>query len=110
MNEELSNIWNYLGNLEGTHAYLENMENLLIMLEETYFMKGNIDLNNIEDMYDLWREYKYCQSLLFTINQCITEYNIELRKNIDNIYDSVKILKNSSSDFEKSFIKSNLAA
>ncbi len=52
-------------------------------------------------MYTLWRDYKYRQSLLFTINRCLNLYNSELSKSIYKIYDSVKSLKSQSSDDEQ---------
>lgn len=91
--EEVSKVWNYLGNLEGVLFRIEELQNLLIILEENYFLKNEVDLNNLEDMYSLWREYKYSQSLLSTINYCIDNYKSELSDNIYKVYDSIKILK-----------------
>lgn len=99
--QELSNIWNYLGNLEGALFKLEELQDLLVILEEGYFDKDHVDLNNASDMYTLWRDYKYRQSLLFTINRCLNLYNSELSASIYKIYDSVKILKSQSSDEDK---------
>lgn len=99
--QELSNIWGYLGNLEGALFKLEELEDLLVILEEGYFDKDHVDLNNASDMYTLWRDYKYRQSLLFTINRCLNLYNSELRESIYKIYDSVKILKSPSSNEEQ---------
>lgn len=76
--QELSNIWGYLGNLEGALFKLEELQDLLVILEEGYFDKDHVDLNNASDMYTLWRDYKYRQSLLFTINRCLNLYNSEL--------------------------------
>lgn len=76
--QELSNIWGYLGNLEGALFKLEELQDLLVILEEGYFDKDHVDLNNASDMYTLWRDYKYHQSLLFTINRCLNLYNSEL--------------------------------
>lgn len=99
--QELSNIWGYLGNLEGALFKLEELQDLLVILEEGYFDKDHVDLNNASDMYTLWRDYKYRQSLLFTINRCLNLYNSELRESIYKIYDSVKILKFPSSNEEQ---------
>lgn len=99
--QELSNIWGYLGNLEGALFKLEELQDLLVILEEGYFNKDHVDLNNASDMYTLWRDYKYRQSLLFTINRCLNLYNSELSKSIYKIYDSVKILKSPSSNEEQ---------
>lgn len=99
--QELSNIWGYLGNLEGALFKLEELQDLLVILEEGYFDKDHVDLNNASDMYTLWRDYKYRQSLLFTINRCLNLYNSELSKSIYKIYDSVKILKSPSSNEEQ---------
>lgn len=105
--EEVSKIWDYLGNLEGTLFKLEDLENLLIILEENYFEKGEVDLYNNSDMYSLWRDYKYNQSLLFTINYCIRQYNSELKENIYKIYDSVKILKSQTSIKDETVVNLN---
>ena len=43
---ELSDIWDKLGNLEGAIFQLEDLEKLLIILEEGYFDKSNVDLKN----------------------------------------------------------------
>lgn len=99
--QELSKIWEYLGNLEGALFKLEELQDLLIILEEGYFDKNHVDLNNIDDMYTLWRNYKYHQSLLFTINRCLNLYNSELSKSIYKIYDSIKFLKSQSSNNEQ---------
>ena len=77
------------------------MQDLLVILEEGYFDKDHVDLNNSSDMYTLWRDYKYHQSLLFTINRCLNLYNSELSESIYKIYDSVKILKSPSSNEEQ---------
>lgn len=95
--QELSNIWDYLGNLEGALFKLEELQDLLI---EGYFDKDPVDLNNASDMYTLWRDYKYRQSLLFTISHCLNLYNSELSESIYKIYDSVKSLKCQSSNCE----------
>lgn len=105
--EEVSKIQDYLGNLEGTLFRLEDLENLLIILEENYFEKGEIDLYNTSDMYSLWRDYKYNQSLLFTINYCIRLYNSKLKENIYKIYDSVKVLKSQITIDNKSIVNLN---
>ena len=99
--QELSNIWGYLGNLEGALFKLEELQDLLVILEEGYFDKDHVDLNNASDMYTLWRDYKYRQSLLFTINRCLNLYNSELNESIYKICDSVKILKSPSSNEEQ---------
>lgn len=99
--QELSNIWGYLGNLEGALFKLEELQDLLVILEEGYFDKDHVDLNNASDMYTLWRDYKYRQSLLFTINRCLNLYKSELSESIYKIYDSVKILKSPSSNEEQ---------
>lgn len=99
--QELSNIWGYLGNLEGALFKLEELQDLLVILEEGYFDKDHVDLNNASDMYTLWRDYKYRQSLLFTINRCLNLYNSELSESIYKICDSVKILKSPSSNEEQ---------
>lgn len=99
--QKLSNIWDYLGNLEGTLFKLEELQDLLVILEEGYFDKKHVDLNNANDMYTLWRDYKYRQSLLFTINRCLNLYNSELSESIYKIYDSVKILNSPSSNKEQ---------
>lgn len=99
--QELSNIWDYLGNLEGTLFKLQELQDLFVILEEEYFDKGHIDLNNASDMYSLWRNYKYSQSLLFTIDRCLNLYNSELSEGIYKIYDSVKSLKSQSSNNEQ---------
>lgn len=99
--QELSNIWGYLGNLEGALFKLEELQDLLVILEEGYFDKDHVDLNNASDMYTLWRDYKYRQSLLFTINRCLNLYNSKLSESIYKIYDSVKILKSPSSNEEQ---------
>ena len=99
--QELSNIWGYLGNLEGALFKLEELQDLLVILEEGYFDKDHVDLNNASDMYTLWRDYKYRQSLLFTINRCLNLYNSGLSESIYKIYDSVKILKSPSSNEEQ---------
>ena len=99
--QELSNIWGYLGNLEGALFKLEELQDLLVILEEGYFDKDHVDLNNASDMYTLWRDYKYRQSLLFTINRCLNLYTSELSESIYKIYDSVKILKSPSSNEEQ---------
>ena len=99
--QEFSNIWGYLGNLEGALFKLEELQDLLVILEEGYFDKDHVDLNNASDMYTLWRDYKYRQSLLFTINLCLNLYNSELSESIYKIYDSVKILKSPSSNEEQ---------
>lgn len=91
--QELSNIWNYLGNLEGVLCKLEELQDLLIILEEGYFDKDHIDLNNDSDMYTLWRDYKYRQSLLSTIKRCMNLYNSELSVTTYKLYDSLKNLK-----------------
>lgn len=96
--QEPNNIWEYLSNLEENLFKLEELQDLLIILEEGYFNKNHVDLNNASDMYTLWRDYKYHQSLLFTINRCLNLYNSELSENIYKIYDSVKILKSPSSN------------
>ncbi len=70
------------------------------MLEKNSFAKNRIDRNNINDMYNLWRDYKYRQSLLFTINRCLNLYNSELTESIYKIYDSVKSLKSQFSNCE----------
>lgn len=98
--QELNAIWDYLGNLEGALFKLEELEDLLVILEEGYFDKNHVDLDNASDMYTLWRDYKYRQSLLFTINRCLNLYNSELSDSIYKIYDSVKSLKYHSSDEE----------
>lgn len=98
--QELSNIWDYLGNLEGALFKLEELQDLLIILEEGYFNKDHVDLNNASDMYTLWRDYKYHQSLLFTISRCLNLYNSKLSESIYKIYDSVKYLKCQSSNCE----------
>ena len=54
--QELSNIWGYLGNLEGALFKLEELQDLLVILEEGYFDKDHVDLNNASDMYTLWRD------------------------------------------------------
>ena len=77
---------------------LEELQDLLVILEEGYFDKDHVDLNNASDMYTLWRDYKYRQSLLFTINRCLNLYNSELSESIYKIYDSVKSLKSQSSN------------
>ena len=94
--QELSNILGYLGNLEGDLFKLEELQDLLVILEEGYFDKDHVDLNNASDMYTLWRDYKYRQSLLFTINRCLNLYNSELSESIYKIYDSVKSLRSQS--------------
>lgn len=99
--QELSNIWSYLGNLEGALFKLEELQDLLVILEEGYFDKNHVDLNNASDMYTLWRDYKYRQSLLFTINRCLNLYNSELSESIYRIYDSVKSLKSQSTNNEQ---------
>ena len=99
--QSLSEIWEYLGNLEGVLFKLEELQDLLIILEEGYFNKNHVDLNNIDDMYTLCRNYKYHQSLLFTINHCLNLYNSELSKSIYKIYDSIKFLKSQSSNTEQ---------
>lgn len=100
MEQELNNIWDYLGSLEGALFKLEELQDLLVILEEGYFDKDHVDLNNTSDMYTLWRDYKYRQSLLFTINRCLNLYNSELGESIYKIYDSVKSLKSQSSNCE----------
>ena len=94
--QELSNILEYLGNLEGVLFKLEELQDLLVILEEGYFDKDHVDLNNASDMYTLWKDYKYRQSLLFTINRCLNLYNSELSGSIYKIYDSVKSLRSQS--------------
>lgn len=51
--EELNEISDYLGDLEGTLFKLQKLQDLLLILEEGYFDKNNVDLNKIEDMYFL---------------------------------------------------------
>ena len=96
--QEISNIWDYLGNLEAALFKLEELQDLLVILEEGYFDKDHVDLNNSSDMYTLWRDYKYRQSLLSTINRCLNLYNSELNENIYKIYGSIKILKSPHSN------------
>lgn len=98
--QKLSNILDYLGSLENALFKLEELQDLLIILEEGYFDKDHVDLNNASDMYTLWRDYKYRQSLLFTISRCLNLYNSELSESIYKIYDSVKSLKCQSSNCE----------
>lgn len=95
--QELNEIWSYLSDLEGALFKLEELQNLLLILEEGYFDKNKVDLNNIEDMYSLWREYKYHQSLLFTIEHCLVLYNKELSSGIYKIYDFIRDIKSKSS-------------
>lgn len=92
INQELSNIGDHLGNLESALSKLEELQDLLVILEEGYFDKDHVDLNNASDMYTLWRDYKYRQSLLFTISRCLDLYNSELNENIYKIYDVVRSL------------------
>lgn len=108
--QELTNIWGYLGNLEGTLFKLEELQDLLIILEEGYFDKDHVDLNNASDMYTLWSDYKYRQSLLFTITRCLELYNSELSKNIYKIYDSIKSLNSLSFNNEQKISNINKAA
>lgn len=96
--QELSEIWWYLGDLEGALFKLEELEDLLLILEEGYFEKKKVDLNNFEDMYSLWREYKYHQSLLVTIERCLELYNKELSSGIYKIYDVIKDMKSKSTN------------
>lgn len=49
--QELSNIWDYLGKLETALFKLEELEDLLIIFEEGYFDKRSVDLYNTSDMY-----------------------------------------------------------
>ena len=100
MEKELNNIWKHLGSLEGALFKLEELQDLLVILEEGYFYKDHVELNNPDDMYNLWRDYKYRQSLLFTINRCLNLYNSELTESIYKIYDSVKSLKSQFSSCE----------
>jgi len=99
--QELSKIWDYLGNLENALFKLEELQDLLVIFEEGYFDKSHIDLDSASDMYTLWRDYKYRQSLLFTISRCLDLYNIELSENIYKIYDTVKCLKSQYSNDEQ---------
>ena len=108
--QELSNIWDYLGKLETALFKLEELEDLLIIFEEGYFDKRSVDLYNTSDMYTLWRNYKYRQSLLFTINLCLGTYNSELNENIYKIYDSVRCLKSQSSNNQESSHINEIAA
>ena len=105
--QEISNIWNYLGNLEGALFKLEELQDLLVILEEGYFDKDHVDLDNTSNMYTLWRDYKYRQSLLFTINRCLNLYNSELSENIYKIYDAVKSLKTQVSNNEQKITSIN---
>lgn len=108
--QELSNIWDYLGKLETALFKLEELEDLLIIFEEGYFDKRSVVLYNTSDMYTLWRNYKYRQSLLFTINRCLGTYNSELNENIYKIYDSVRCLKSQSSNNQESSHINEIAA
>ena len=105
--QEISNIWNYLGNLEGALFKLEELQDLLVILEEGYFDKDHVDLDNTSDMYTLWRDYKYRQSLLSTINRCLNLYNSELSESIYKIYNAVKSLKNQASNNEQKITSIN---
>lgn len=108
MEKELDNIWEHLGSLEGTLFKLEELQDLLVILEEGYFDKDHVELNNPDDMYNLWRDYKYRQSLLFTINRCLNLYNSELTENIYKIYNSVKSLKSQSFNSEPTISHINM--
>ena len=55
----------------------------------------------------LWGEYKYRQSLLFTVNHYLNLYNSELSKSIYKIYDSVKSLKSQSFNDEQKIFHIN---
>ena len=101
---ELSDIWDKLGNLEGAIFQLEDLEKLLIIFEEGYFDKSNVDLKNSEDMYTLWREYKLKQSLLYTIQRCLSSCTDLFKNNVYQIFDSVKALKIHNSDTNNNLI------
>ena len=46
----------------------------------------------------LWREYKFKQSLLFTIQRCLCSCTEQIKDNVYQIYNLVKILKNQDSN------------
>ena len=97
-NQELNKIWSCLGELEGVLCELEDLQNLLITLQEEYFDKAEVDLNDLSDRYTLWRNYPYQQSLLSIIDRCLCMSYSTSKDNIYKIYDSVKLLKTPSSD------------
>ena len=106
-NQEIQNIWENLGDLENAIVELEDLENLLVILEEGYFDKSNIDLNNPDDMFTLWRDYKYKQSLLTIIKRFLRIANSNVKDNVYEIYDSVKKLKNQSINNSQNILSIN---
>ena len=96
--DELSKIWDKLGNLEEIISELEELNVLLTVLTENYVSKVNIELNNKDDMYTLWRNYPYIQSLLNSFQRCLHTYQLQLKDTTYQIYDYVKVLKTNNED------------
>lgn len=77
-----------LGNLEGCLADIKDQNNLIDLLINNYFDKGNI--SNDKDVIGMILEYKRSQSLIFTVSKILKDVEEKVTNNIALIYEKIK--------------------
>lgn len=88
MNDKFKlNILNNVSIIEDSLADIHDQNNLIDLMINEYFSKG--ELNNVDKM-KVEMEYKYYQSLVFTVSRILKNVEKNLKLSINRIYDECK--------------------
>lgn len=82
----MEEIRDNLGNLESCSVKLNQQLDLITLMSNEYFGRGNIEL---KDGWELAWDYKKYQSLLFVIQDNLIEIEQNFNKNVNKIYDLI---------------------
>lgn len=88
MNDKFKlNILNNVSIIEDSLADIHDQNNLIDLMINEYFSKG--ELNDVDKM-KVEMEYKYYQSLVFTVSRILKNVEKNLKLSINRIYDECK--------------------